>query len=240
MAYYDQPLMRSQQRGDGPATIYSPSGTGFVNRDVDENQLVSEQLNDLLRSDSPYVQQARSRAANQAASRGLLNSSMAAGSGEAAAIAAGLPIATADANTYAQTAADNMNAENAFLLSQGGWENAAGMNAMNNATQRAIAMARLGEDARQFNNEFDRAGEWYDTDWDRQIQGAILGSQLGQQAGMNSLLYQTILGNPEYFRDQAGGSGAVNFWSEDFLSHLDQQTQDLLAQYGLVPEDIAP
>ena len=166
-----------------------------------------------------------------------LNSSMAAGSGEAAAIAAGMPIAAADAQTYGRTAADNMAAENDFLLSQGGWDNASEMNARNNATQRQIALARLAQEGDQFNRQFTREGEQYDTDWERQIQGALLGNQLGQQSGFNSLLYQTLFSDPSLWRDQEGASGFVNFFGNDFATHLDQQTQDLLAQYGLLPDE---
>jgi hypothetical protein len=54
-------------------------------------------LNGLLSSDSRYIQLARQQGLRTAQSRGLLNSSLAAGSAEAAAIAAGLPIASQDA-----------------------------------------------------------------------------------------------------------------------------------------------
>ena len=59
---------------------------------------LSGRLNKLLEEDSPYVRRARTRAAEHASSRGLLNSSIAAGAGEAAAIDAALPIAQGDAN----------------------------------------------------------------------------------------------------------------------------------------------
>lgn len=62
-----------------------------------ENSLVSGQLNQLLNGDSPYLQRARARATELANSRGLMNSSIAASAGEAAAIDAAMPIAQADA-----------------------------------------------------------------------------------------------------------------------------------------------
>jgi hypothetical protein len=58
---------------------------------------VANQLSGLLASDSPYIQIARQGGLRTAHRRGLLNSSIAAGSGEAAAIAAALPIASQDA-----------------------------------------------------------------------------------------------------------------------------------------------
>ncbi len=61
---------------------------------------VAGQLNSLLSSDSPYIKQAENKAKEQSASRGLLNSSIAAGAGRAAAYEAALPIAQQDAETY--------------------------------------------------------------------------------------------------------------------------------------------
>ena len=59
---------------------------------------VSGRLQGLLSKDSPYLARARTGAAQAANRRGLLNSSIASGAGEAAAIDAALPIATADAD----------------------------------------------------------------------------------------------------------------------------------------------
>jgi hypothetical protein len=61
---------------------------------------VAGQLESLLGADSPYIDRARLSAMEYANSRGLLNSSMAAGAGEAAAIDAALPIAQSDASAY--------------------------------------------------------------------------------------------------------------------------------------------
>lgn len=86
------------------ATTYTPS----------QDSLVSAQLERLLAKDSSYMQLARTRAMQQAASRGLLNSSMAAGAGEAAAIEAGRPIAEGDASAYFTAQRDNAGAQNTF------------------------------------------------------------------------------------------------------------------------------
>src|SRR6266404_8072965 len=69
---------------------------------VDPNALVGHQLQGLLATNSDYIQMARAQAAQQAASRGMLNSSMAAGAGQNAAISAALPIAQGNAQEYAQ------------------------------------------------------------------------------------------------------------------------------------------
>ncbi len=66
---------------------YSPTG----------GQTVEGRMEGLLDKNSRYMQAARSRAMMTANQRGLLNTSMAAGAGEKAAIESALPIATADA-----------------------------------------------------------------------------------------------------------------------------------------------
>ena len=75
---------------------YDPS-FGTVNRATDT---VAGQMEGLLSQDSPFLTRARTSAAQAANARGLSNTSMAAGAGEAAAIDASLPIAAADAGTY--------------------------------------------------------------------------------------------------------------------------------------------
>lgn len=82
----------------------------------DDNALVSKSLDKLLSSESPYITSARTRAASYANSRGLLNSSIGAGAGEAAAIDASLPIAQADASMYGRSQSENASAKNAFAL----------------------------------------------------------------------------------------------------------------------------
>jgi hypothetical protein len=236
MSYFN-PLMASTQP---QGSIQHPTGTGYTTRDVDPNALVSTQLNNLLRSDSPYVTQARGSAQRQAASRGLLNSTMAAGAGEAAAIQSGLPIASQDAATYGQTDADNMAAANEFLLNQGQWATQQNIANTSAAAARANAelnyranMAQLAQQGSQWDQDFAREGEQYDTDWEREVQRAILGNQLGQQTGLNASLYNTIFSNPEYMRDPSGSSGMMNFWQNDFGGRIDSQLDAILAQLGI-------
>ena len=70
------------------------------NYTIDKKQTVAGQMDNLLKSDSPYMQQAATAGKQMAGSRGLLNSSMAAGAAQGASIERALPIAQADANTY--------------------------------------------------------------------------------------------------------------------------------------------
>lgn len=77
---------------------------------------VSDQLNNLLDENSRYLQSARARSNQAANSRGLINSSIGAGAGEAAAINAALPIAQQDAQTSFSAQQLNQNADNTFKL----------------------------------------------------------------------------------------------------------------------------
>ena len=72
-----------------------------------ERGTVAGQMRGLLAENSPYLQVARTGAMQTAAGRGLLNSSMAAGAGEEAAIRQALPIAQQDAQTYADLGKQN-------------------------------------------------------------------------------------------------------------------------------------
>ena len=69
--------------------------------DIDTNvTTVEDRMTGLLSKSSPYMKVARTGAKKQAASRGLLNSTIAAGAGEDAAIKNALPIASQDAGAY--------------------------------------------------------------------------------------------------------------------------------------------
>lgn len=91
------------------ATVAAPAAA--APRAVTEPETVSGQLNQLLSADSTYLQSARNRGLEQANQRGLINSSLAAGTAERAAIDAAMPIATQDAtaNATAGQSAQNAN-----------------------------------------------------------------------------------------------------------------------------------
>ena len=76
-----------------------PSGMDSGRR-VTQDELVANQLNNLLNSNSTYIRNARQRGVEYAGSRGMVNSSIAAGASQRAAIEAGMPIAQSDAAAY--------------------------------------------------------------------------------------------------------------------------------------------
>lgn len=88
---------------------------GATNMGVDpKTQTVAGQLQSVLASDSPLIQQARTRALQSQNANGRLNSTMAAGAADAAMYDAALQIATPDANTYNLAAQTNAATANTF------------------------------------------------------------------------------------------------------------------------------
>jgi len=83
----------------------------------DEADTVQSRMSGLLASGSPYIQAARAAGERTAHSRGLLNSSLAAGSAEKAAIEAALPIAQQDSQSMVNAWMSEQEQDNASDLS---------------------------------------------------------------------------------------------------------------------------
>lgn len=98
--------------GLAPGATTAPSGVTY--QTVDPNALVSNQLTGLLNKGGAYIDNARAQGTQYAASRGLLNSAMGAGTSENAAISAALPIAQGNASEIAAVNAANAQAANQF------------------------------------------------------------------------------------------------------------------------------
>jgi hypothetical protein len=109
-------------------------------------ETVQGQMQGLLAANSPYMQLARQNALATANNRGLLNTSIAAGAGEKAAIESALPIANADAQLYNQQSMANQNAQN-----QAGQFNAA----ENNALVKAQYQSMLQDIMNYNNSQYD-------------------------------------------------------------------------------------
>ena len=78
-------------------------------------QTVAGQVDSILQKDSPLMKRAEKTALQRMNRRGLLNSSLAVGAGQAAMVDAALPIASQDASTYNEVEQINTRAENAAL-----------------------------------------------------------------------------------------------------------------------------
>ena len=128
-------------------------------RTVGQDELTSNQLNKLLQADSPYLQQAKSRALQMMNERGLVNSSLAESAGVNAAIDAALPIAQSDAGAYTSASRDNMTAQNNAAL--------ANMQAQN---QAALAQAQMQSQGQLADIAAARAESLADKQFNQQAQ----------------------------------------------------------------------
>ena len=116
-----------------PVTAKTYTATPY---DVPANATVQDRVKAIVGEDSPLMQQAKQRATQEMAQRGLVNSSLAVGAGEQAVIAQALPIAQQDAQTYANAATNTANQKNAASQFNTGSENTV---ALTNAQQTNAA-----------------------------------------------------------------------------------------------------
>jgi hypothetical protein len=134
-----------QAAGYTPAKLGNPTAWN-----VTPEQTVEGRINGILNAESPIIQMARTRAKESANERGLLNTSMGAQAGEMAAYSAALPIAQADAATFAKASGYNADMKNQFdvrnvdSLNSAGQFNANAQNVLTGQqlsanTQRTIA-----------------------------------------------------------------------------------------------------
>ncbi len=105
-----------------------------------QEQTVAGQIKNLTDPNSPLIQQARSRALQQANSRGLLNSSMAMTGADSAAYDTAMPIAQADAASAGRIAGYNADTANQFKT-----------NEYNTQTQAGLTNAAAQNQGSQFN-----------------------------------------------------------------------------------------
>lgn len=190
---------------------------GFRTRDVNPNELSSNQLNNILDENGAYIQRARDRGTATANSRGLLNSSMAAGAAQGAAIDAAMPLAMQQAGAYTNVGDRNMDAENTYLLKEGDWKNARDINREGNNT--SLEIARLNNDARryEFDTSFDEGRRRYDEDWTRQQERDATQNTNARNNYVFSGLVNTIFSDPSLWRDGPGAMGFANYYGSNFL-----------------------
>jgi hypothetical protein len=219
-----QEMFRNQEtRGGTPGTLSSsglyvnpniPRGSrgGIGSRDerayqgeVQQDELVESRLGNLLSRDNPYIQNARQRGIQGASRRGLLNSSIAAGGAERAAIEAGLPIASADAQTFLQTRMQNQQDLNQNLMQERDIANRM-LEAERNSLSAAEAM-RLGQqDAeadRRLRLQLQREGLAF--------QGEQSGLDRQQQEMMGRLGYDMDIGRMGYQFDLTDRNAGRDF-----------------------------
>lgn len=228
-----------------------PAGTqGTANRaythNPQERELVSNQLTGLLAQDNPYIRNARLRANEASASRGLLNSSMAMGNAERAAIESALPIAQADAARFGQSAESNlgylnqMAQQEAQISAQERIANANRDAASANSQADSAARLQLQREALAYQGEqsaLDRAQQLgmaqfglgsnlmqmgYGAQWDNWLQDQGLNRQMERD------LYNTQLGVVSGFGNAFNNvlTGAISYgmMNPDFAANPQQMS----------------
>lgn len=97
-----------------PATYAPTTLSDPAKWNVTKDQTVQGQIENVINKDSPLMQLAATKGAQQANARGLLNSSMGIGAAQDSVIAAATPIAQADADVNARAAGYNADTSNTF------------------------------------------------------------------------------------------------------------------------------
>lgn len=117
-------LAESVDTGAAATAAPTTAATGLtsaITRSVNDNELLSNQVNNVIGQDSPLMQQAAAKAKQAANSRGMMNSSLAVQAGQAAVMDRALPIAQYDAGVNSNVLNTNQANEqqsNTFNASQ--------------------------------------------------------------------------------------------------------------------------
>jgi hypothetical protein len=163
---------------EAPATTQPTSApitqnVNSISNTVKQPSTVSGQMTGLLEQGSKYTNLAKQGAMETAASRGLLNSSMAAGAGERAAIQSALPIAQQDASTYNQQDLANQTFQNQFASETNKAELNRQTQDQNLARQQDTLgyQANLGELTAEANTERQKDLMYTETDLKAKFQG---------------------------------------------------------------------
>jgi len=146
----------------GLPTGFQGGGGQAYTRQAQGNELVSTNLNRLLAGGSDYMQEARQSGLEVASGRGLLNSSIAAGSAQREAIRAGAPIAAGDAEANRQAAGENIQYLNQYEMADRA--NAAQVKVAQIGAGAQVQSARIGAESamRQLEAQLGFAGQQAD------------------------------------------------------------------------------
>ncbi|MFC0268582.1 hypothetical protein [Kushneria aurantia] len=128
---------------------------------VTHEQTSAGQLEDILKSDSALMKQARTQGEQRANSRGLLNSSLAGQASQAAMISAAAPFARQDAQTHFQNSQANADRQQQEFMSRLGYQQQRGLNDQQYQNQRGLNeqnfQQTLGRMREQFQFDSDLA-----------------------------------------------------------------------------------
>lgn len=163
------------------------------------DQTAEQHVNNMLNRNSAYMQNADRQGRRTAQGRGLLNSSIAAGNAQAAAINAAAPIAMQDANTYAQQARQNVDVLNQRAMARESRSGGGGSGAQ--------AAARLAGEMQLQAQRERLAYEGEQAELQRQYGSYNQNMGYGQALGLQNNQYSNMLNND---MSMGGFQAAVN------------------------------
>lgn len=179
---------------------------------LDPNAYVSNQLTNILAKDSPTLQLARTRAAQQANARGLFNSSIGAEAGEVAAIQTALPIAQQDAQTVGQVGQFNTEQTNLFNREQNNFQREAALKTSDQTFQ-------ANQETVNFARQLEQMGYQSKLTQSQLPQQFIAGVSQQAQAGVQAILADPNLkpdAKQNAIKNLVDYSNATLSWAEKF------------------------
>lgn len=186
-------------------STYSQSSAGAGQQrsqprgNISGSSLVENRITGLLRQDNPYMQQAELQGKQQAASRGLLNSSIGVGAIEQERIRAALPIAQQDASLYGQRDLSHQNYLNNSDLSAQNYQQNRGLADQSFGHSTQLADQAFGHNTSLNDQRFDHSTQLADQSFGHN-------SQLADQTfGHNSQLSAQTFGQNQQLQDQTFG-----------------------------------
>lgn len=195
-------------------------------RRVTGDELVANQVTGLMNRGGAYLQNAAQRGLETANRRGLLNSSIAAGSAERASLEAAMPIAQADAASYGRAQTENMGALNSGLMQERDIMNAQTLEGMRQHTSGANA---------QLQAQLAREGMALDLQRQRENL-AFSGEQQGLDRFQQQQMAQFGLGANMSLAEQGFGQDmqrmAQQYNYDDMAAQRDFRNSILGTEYG--------
>ncbi len=190
----------------------------------DESKGVAGRVASLTSSASPLMQTARTRAAQNSASRGLLNSTLGAQAGEQAVIETATPIANADAGLFQQQSLANQAARNSANT-----QNA------NNTLTAGIQGAQLDVSQEQSNKGLMEQARQFDTGLtQRQSEFGVTSGQTQQQIDAQKAQAAAALAQQQAQLAEQGRQFDTS--RSDNLAMFDRELSQKAEQFGLTQQ----
>lgn len=233
--------------GLAPPTVdYTPPNPTQIPPANQSGQVVQGYLNDLLSQDSAYMRNATQQGLNIASSRGLRNSSIAAGNAQQAAIEGSMPIlnqimglnnqreqqaftgeqsqfdrdlTVSRDNANMSLATQQQNAQQAYQAEQAALDRTQSVN--NQVLQAELAGKQAAQDF-QFKQYLQDSAvkqqDWLSSKaYDREFNGMLSQMQIGTAADLYKQIMQAALNDPETFTPDIT-AGMQNFFTGNFAS----------------------